>query len=140
MESIIQTDELMSRFVQEYFDAWSGTDEDTILAYYSPDVVLQIPRVKLEGKIAVRDQFVRPFIAAFPGNLHIPQRMAFTENLVAVEWIFQATHTGAFGSLAATGRKISIPGASFYEHDLEHEVITAGRIYFDFEAFLKELA
>ena len=140
MESIIQTNELVRQFVQEYFDAWSGTDEDAILAYYSNDVVLQIPRVKLEGKIAVRDHFVRPFITAFPGNRHIPQRMAFTENLVAVEWILQASHTGPFGKLAATGRKISIPGASFYEYDLEQDVITAGRIYFDFEAFLKELA
>jgi steroid delta-isomerase-like uncharacterized protein len=136
----MESDELVRQFVQEYFDAWSGTDEDAILAYYSDDVVLQVLRVRLEGKIAVRDQFVRPFIAAFPGNLRIPQSMAFTVNLVAVEWIFQATHTGPFGGFAATGRKISIPGASFYEHDLEQEVITAARIYFDFDAFLKELA
>jgi ketosteroid isomerase-like protein len=27
-------------FIQEYFDAWKGTDEEKILAYYSHDIVL----------------------------------------------------------------------------------------------------
>src|SRR5258707_931556 len=44
-------------FIQEYFDAWKGTDEDKILAYYSDDVVIQLPTGTLEGKIAVRDNF-----------------------------------------------------------------------------------
>jgi hypothetical protein len=30
-------------FVQEYFGAWKGTDENKILAYYSDDIVLQLP-------------------------------------------------------------------------------------------------
>src|SRR4051794_37909490 len=37
-------------FIQEYFDAWKGTDEHTILAYYSDDVVLHLPTGTLEGK------------------------------------------------------------------------------------------
>ncbi|PYU51937.1 MAG: hypothetical protein DMG53_00960, partial [Acidobacteria bacterium] len=63
-------------FIQEYFDAWKGTDEDKILAYYSDDVVIQLPTGTLEGKIAVRDNFVRPFIAAFPGNVHSIRNLA----------------------------------------------------------------
>src|SRR5262245_51986402 len=50
-------------FVQEYFDAWKGTDEDKILSYYSDDVVIHLPSGSLEGKAAVRDHFVRPFVA-----------------------------------------------------------------------------
>ena len=30
-------------FIQESFDAWKGTDEQKILAYYSEDVVLDLP-------------------------------------------------------------------------------------------------
>src|SRR5262249_50024354 len=44
-------------FIQEYFDAWKGTDEDRILAYYSDDVALRLPTGILEGKAAVRDSF-----------------------------------------------------------------------------------
>lgn len=46
-------------FIQEYFDAWKGTDEHKILAFYSDDVVLHLPTGTLEGKTAVRDKFVR---------------------------------------------------------------------------------
>ena len=41
-------------FIEEYFDAWKGTDEDKILAYYSDDIVIHLPTGTLEGKLAVR--------------------------------------------------------------------------------------
>jgi ketosteroid isomerase-like protein len=63
-------------FVQEYFDAWKGTDEEKILAYYSDDVVIHLPTGRLDGKTAVRDNFVRPFISAFPGNVHSIRNLA----------------------------------------------------------------
>ena len=40
-------------FIQEYFDAWKGTDERKILAYYSDDVVLDLPTGTFKGKTAV---------------------------------------------------------------------------------------
>jgi ketosteroid isomerase-like protein len=54
--------ESVRAFIQEYFDAWKGTDEDKILAYYSDNVVIHFPTGTLEGKTAVRDNFVRPFV------------------------------------------------------------------------------
>src|SRR5579872_229222 len=118
-------------FLQEYFDAWKGTDEDKILAYYSDDVVIRLPTGTLEGKLAVRDSFVRPFIAAFPGNVHAIRNLAHAKNLVAVEWSFEAVHTGTFANVEATGKHVQLPGCSFYEYDLVTRTIPAGRIYFD---------
>jgi steroid delta-isomerase-like uncharacterized protein len=126
-------------FVQEYFDAWKGTDEDKILAYYSDDVVIHLPTGALEGKIAVRDNFVRPFIAAFPGNVHSIRNLAHTGNLVAVEWSFDAMHEGAFGAIEATHKRVQVPGCSFYEYDLGTRKIPAGRIYFDFATLLRQI-
>jgi steroid delta-isomerase-like uncharacterized protein len=126
-------------FIQEYFDAWKGTDEDKILAYYSDDVALQLPTGTLEGKIAVRDSFVRPFIAAFPGNVHSIRNLAHAKNLVAVEWSFDAVHKGDFGKIVATGKKVQVPGCSFYEYDLGSRKIPAGRIYFDFATLLRQI-
>jgi steroid delta-isomerase-like uncharacterized protein len=127
-------------FIQEYFDAWKGTDEGKILAYYSDDVVLDLPMGRLEGKTAVRDNFVRPFVAAFPGNVHAIRNMANAANLVAVEWHFEAVHTGAFGSLAPTGRAVRVPGCSIYEYDLGTRTIPAGRIYFDPASLMRQLS
>src|SRR5262249_15077071 len=77
-------------FIQECYGAWGGTDEDRILAYYSDDVVLQIPGTLMEGKEALRDQFVRPFVAAFPGNHHLVKSMILGPGVVAVEFTFEA--------------------------------------------------
>jgi steroid delta-isomerase-like uncharacterized protein len=126
-------------FIQEYFDAWKGTDEQRILAYYSDDVVLQLPTGTLEGKAAVRDNFVRPFIAGFPGNVHAIRNLAHAKNLVAVEWSFEAVHNGPFANIKATGKAVQLPGCSFYEYDLGTRTIPAGRIYFDLATLLRQI-
>ena len=126
-------------FIQEYFDVWKGIEEDKILAYYSDDVVIHLPTGTLEGKTAVRDNFVRPFIAAFPGNVHSIRNLAHAKNLVAVEWNFEATHKGAFANIEATSKKVQVPGCSFYEYDLGTRKIPAGRIYFDFATLLRQI-
>jgi steroid delta-isomerase-like uncharacterized protein len=126
-------------FIQEYFDAWKGTDEDKILAYYSDEVVLHLPTGTLEGKAAVRNNFVRPFISAFPGNVHSIRNLAHARNLAAVEWGFEAVHKGAFAGVEAKGKSVQVPGCSFYEYDLGMKKITAGRIYFDLSTLLRQI-
>jgi steroid delta-isomerase-like uncharacterized protein len=126
-------------FVQEYFDAWKGTDEKRILDYYSDDVVIQLPTGILDGKSAVRDNFVLPFIAGFPGNVHSIRNMAHAQGLVAVEWSFEAMHNGRFAEIEATGKKVQVRGCSFYEYDLGSGKIHAGRIYFDFATLLRQI-
>jgi steroid delta-isomerase-like uncharacterized protein len=131
--------ESVHAFIQEYFDAWKGIEEDKILAYYSDDVAIHLPTGTLEGKTAVRDNFVRPFIAAFPGNVHSIRNLAHARNLVAVEWSFEAAHQGAFANIEATGKTVQVLGCSFYEYDLVTRKITAGRIYFDFATLLRQI-
>ena len=126
-------------FIQEYFDAWNGTDEHKILTYYTDDVVLHLPTGTLEGKAAVRDNFVRPFIAGFPGNVHAIRNLAHARNLVAVEWSFEAVHEGPFANGEATGKQVQVPGCSFYEYDLGTRKIRAGRIYFDVGTLLRQI-
>jgi steroid delta-isomerase-like uncharacterized protein len=131
--------EAVRAFVQEYFDAWKGTDEQKILAYYSDNVVLHLPTGTLKGKAAVRDSFVRPFVAGFPGNVHSIRNLAHAKNLVAVEWSFEAIHKGPFANVEATGKSVQVPGCSFYEYDLGTRKIPAGRIYFDFATLLRQI-
>ena len=126
-------------FFNEYFGAWQGTDQGRILSYYTDNVVLQIPNTVMNGKEAVRDQFVRPFIAGFPGNRHIAKKMIFGQNVVAVEWSFEAEHKGTFAGIAPTGKHVQVPGCSIYEYDPTKRQITAGRIYFDVATLLKQL-
>src|SRR5262245_43431574 len=123
-------------FIAEYYEAWSGTDLDLIMSYYTEDVVLQIPGLLMEGSEAVREQFARPFTTAFPGNHHIIKNMIFGPGVVTVEFSFEAQHTGPFAGHAATGARISLPGCGVYEYDSAKRQITAGRIYFDVATLL----
>src|ERR1043166_5365768 len=118
-------------FIYEYYDAWSGTDEERILSYYAENVVLQIPGTLMEGKEAVRDQFVRPFITAFPGNWHGVKNMICGQGVVNVEFSFEAQQMGPFAGHAATGARVVVPGCGVYEYDSAKRQITAARIYFD---------
>ena len=121
----------VASFVNDYYDAWSGTDEDRIMSYYADNVALQIPGTLMEGKEAVRDQFVRPFITAFPGNHHLVKKVIGGPGVVTVEFSFEAQHTGPFKGHVATGARVKLPGCGVYEYDAAKRQITAGRIYFD---------
>jgi predicted ester cyclase len=50
--------------------------------------------------------FVRPFIIAFPGNVHSIRNLAHAKNLVAVQWSFDAVRTDGFGKIEVTGKKV----------------------------------
>jgi steroid delta-isomerase-like uncharacterized protein len=126
-------------FIDEYFGAWQGTDEDRILSYYAEQVFLQIPGTEMNGKAAVRDHFVRPFITGFPGNHHIAKNMIFGRDVVVVEWSFEAEHKGPFAGVRPTGVHVKVPGCSVYEFDSVNRKITAGRIYFDVTTLLKQI-
>jgi PAS domain S-box-containing protein len=125
--------------INEYYGAWGGTDEDRIMSYYAENVALQIPGALMEGKEAVRDQFVRPFITAFPGNHHRVKNMVFGPGVITVEWSFEAQHKGPFGGHAASGARIKLPGCGVYEYDSAKRQITAGRIYFDVGKLLQTI-
>jgi steroid delta-isomerase-like uncharacterized protein len=137
--SVLETQEEVRTFIQEYFDAWKGTDVQKILAYYSDDVVIQLPTGTLEGKSAVRDNFVIPFVNGFPGNVHSIRNLADADNLVAVEWRFDAVHKGNFAGFESTGRTVQVLGCSFYEYNLESRKIHAGRIYFDLATLMRQI-
>jgi len=127
-------------FVHEYFEAWSGTDEDRILSYYSETVSVEIPGTAMHGKAALRDQFVRPFIAGFPGNQHVVKNMIFGENVVIVEWSFEAAHKGSFAGTPASGAAVKVPGCGVYQFDPVKRQITSARIYFDVTTLLKQIS
>src|SRR5262249_26643464 len=126
-------------FFHEYYEVWGGTDEDLIMSYYAEDVTIQIPGSLIQGNAAVREQFVRPFITAFPGNRHVVKNVIFGRGVVLIEFIFEARHKGPFDGRAATDAPIELPGCGVYEYDSTKRQITAGRIYFDVGTLHKQI-
>jgi PAS domain S-box-containing protein len=126
-------------FMVEYYAAWGGLDEDHIMSYYADNVTIQIPGSLMQGKSAVREQFVRPFIAAFPGNRHFLKNIIFGRDVAVIEFSFRAEHKGPFAGHAATNARIELPGCGVYEYDSARRQITAARIYFDVGTLLKQI-
>jgi len=126
-------------FMIEYYAAWGGADEDRIMSYYADNVTVQIPGSLMQGKTAVREQFVRPFIAAFPGNRHFVKDIIFGRDVAVVEFTFKAEHKGPFAGHAATDARIELPGCGVYEYDSARRQIAAARIYFDVGTLLKQI-
>jgi steroid delta-isomerase-like uncharacterized protein len=127
-------------FIYEYFKAWEGTNEDQILSYYSETVSLEVPGTVINGRAALRDQFVRPFLTGFPGNRHVVKNMIFGKDVVVVEWSFEAAHRGPFAGSAATGASVKLPGCGVYQFDPVKREITDARIYFDVTTLLKQIS
>jgi PAS domain S-box-containing protein len=126
-------------FMLEYYGAWQGTDEDRIMSYYADNVTVQIPGTLMQGQSAVREQFVHPFITAFPGNRHLVKNMIFGRDVVIVEFTFDAQHEGPFAGHAATHAHVEVAGCGVYEYDLAARQVTTARIYFDVGTLLKQL-
>src|SRR5262249_39306390 len=97
------------------------------------------PGSLIQGNSAVREQFVRPFITAFPGNRHVVKNMIFGRGAVLIEFTFEAKHKGPFDGRAATDAPIELPGCGVYEYDSAKRQITAGRIYFDVGTLHKQI-
>ncbi len=127
-------------FIDQYYKAWGGTDEDRILSYYAENVSVELPGMLINGKAELRDRFVRPFTAAFAGNRHVVKNMIFGKDIVVVEFSFEADHNGPFAGRAATGIPVKVPGCGVYEFDPIHRKITVARIYFEFATLLKQIA
>ena len=140
VSNAIVSDNDIRAFIDEYFKAWEGTDEDLILSYYSETVSLQVPGMVIDGKAVLRDQFVRPFVAGFPGNRHVVKNMLFGKDVVVVEWSFEANHSGPFGGRAATGTAVKLPGCGVYQFDPVKRQITHASIYFDVTTLLKQIS
>ena len=126
-------------FMVEYYAAWGGTDEERIMSYYADNVTVQIPGSLMQGKSAVLEQFVRPFIAAFPGNRHFVKNIIFGRDVAVIEFTFRAEHKGPFAGHSATDACIELPGCGVYEYDSARRQITFARIYFDVGTLLKQL-
>lgn len=140
VSTVIASVDDVRAFIDEYFEAWSGTDENLILSYYSENVSLELPGMVINGKAPLRDQFVRPLITGFPGNRHVVKNMIFGKDVVVVEWSFEAAHKGPFIGTVASGAAVKLPGCGVYQFDPVTRQITTARIYFDVTTLLKQIS
>src|SRR5262249_21658227 len=122
-----------------YYGPRGGPDVDHIMSYYADNVTVQIPCSLMQGKSALREQFVRPFIVGFPGNRHVVKNMVLGRDVAVVEFSFEAEHKGPFAGRAATDARIELSGCGVYQLDPAKRQIATAHIYFDAGTLLKQI-
>ncbi|MFN7992232.1 MAG: nuclear transport factor 2 family protein [Bryobacteraceae bacterium] len=123
--------------IRAYFAAWTAGIPEAILSFYADDVTLELPGLSIQGREQVRELYVRPFCAAFAGNIHEIRTVMGADRSLAVEWTLTAMHQGTFLGCSATRRLIHLPGCSFF--GFIGERIAGERIYFNMPALLGQI-
>jgi predicted ester cyclase len=106
--------------------------------YFVPDVTFTLMGANLEVRGAAEvEQFIR-FLheQAFDAQPELKNTF-IADGRAALEAVFIGTHTGEFMGVAATGRRVEVPYAVFYE--LAGEQITALRAYLPMDTLMRQL-
>jgi uncharacterized protein (TIGR02246 family) len=111
------------RLIDDYFEAWRGTDSDRVLDYFSDDAVVTLlgDGAILSGKDMVAERWVIPMMRKYSGNDHQITSVLEADNQIAVEWLYTAVHV-------STGKELRLQGCSLYWMD--GNLIERGHVYF----------
>ncbi|WP_138734571.1 ester cyclase [Modestobacter excelsi] len=122
--------------MDEYLHALIGGQD--FGRFFAPDVVWTTMETgeTVRGREAVRDLIVAIHTQAFRASPELVQLMT-GEGSAMVEAVFDGTHVGDFGGVAATGRHVRMPYCMAY--DVSGDVITALRSYFPMAAISAQL-
>jgi uncharacterized protein (TIGR02246 family) len=113
----------LRRLIDDYFEAWRGTDSDRVLDYFSDDAVVTLlgDGAILSGKDMVAERWVIPMMRKYSGNDHQITSVLEADNQIAVEWLYTAVHV-------STGKELRLQGCSLYWMD--GNLIERGHVYF----------
>lgn len=131
--SIEENEALVRRFVEEFWNAGHLAAADELMA---ADAIIVLPGT---GQVSLDDfkSFARAFRDAFPDWHSTFEELVSEDDHVAERWTGRGTQQGEFQGIAATGRRVTVPGTVFYR-------IASGRIVefqglFDGLALLQQL-
>ncbi len=130
--------------LQRYVDAIQREDIEVFAQLFAEDAVLHHPLAPepLEGRTAIRESERALFEAFSEIDIEIVMMLS-DERSAAIAVVLRATNTGALElgpgeSMPATGRRMELPAAWFFEFDADGRVVVE-RDYFDTAAFMAQL-
>jgi len=97
-------------------DVWNGRQLHLVDEMVAPECVGHHPDRVTHG----RDEWKRmqlAFLSAFPNMGVVVEAVVADENQAVVRWRFQGTHTGDGLGVKATGRRIDVPGTTWFRFE-----------------------
>ena len=124
--------------IRSYIDAWNGRDADALVAAFTRDGTFCNPHTHPGTGGEALAEFVKGVWTAFPDfHLELLNCGEIEPELVAIHWSLRGTNTGQRIDGPATGRSVSIKGASIIR--LAGDKIVSDQCYFDRASFDEQL-
>ena len=89
------------------------------------------------GSQAISDYIYRHYNIWFQDAVADVSNIVKGEKSVVLEFTFRGIHQGEMHGISPTGKAVEIPMCVIY--DVENDIITQGRLYFDAASMLKQL-
>ncbi len=99
--------------VRRYFEAYNAQDPEAVMAYVHRDHIYHPPGVAEAKDRRGRQADEAPFFAAFSGIESVVEEQIAEGDRVATRVTMRCTHTGPYGGIPPTGRRITIPFIDF---------------------------
>ena len=128
-----QNEAVVRRFYEEVFNQ---RREEVIDEIISPDYIDYGHNPPGHGPKGARDDYRGVMAVSDDAHFDIEDIVA-VEDTVAVRWTGHLTHTGPFAGVEPTGKKLTLPGMSFYK--VRNGQILETRNQFDMLGFLEQL-
>lgn len=131
------TREETTRFFERWQRAWAARDATVLSNLYAPDCQVKSPMFgQMKGRPAVTESHRRLF-EVFPDLNLTTEQVIIDGDRAAVVFSTQATHSGEFMGLPATGRKAQVSGVLVLR--LVDELIQEELRLYDFTALLVQV-
>jgi steroid delta-isomerase-like uncharacterized protein len=124
---------LVERFVAEF---WSGGKLDSANELLAADATIAVNNQAVADVEALK-AICRSVREAFPDWHSTFEELVAEDERVAERWTGRGTHRGEFQGIAATGRRVAVPGTVFYR--IAGGKIAEFRGQFDRLAMLEQL-
>ena len=124
--------------LDRYFDAFNRHDPKAVAALFGSGGTYVDPAVSGGVRGGGLEEYLRGHFAAFPdARYEIQQIVEGGNGLIACEWRFTGTNSGALGNAQPTHREVNVPGASVLQAGGDTIAWLHG--YFDRRGMLKQL-
>jgi steroid delta-isomerase-like uncharacterized protein len=123
---------------QQVIDAWNSREDEIILAFYSPDYVVEditAGRIR-EGWEGLR-QWTKSVFTAFPNLKYTLIDSVETADKLVLHWLAKGNHQGPLMRIPATGKNVYIHGMSILH--LEGGKIKSGQVMWDMSGVLRQI-
>jgi steroid delta-isomerase-like uncharacterized protein len=124
--------------IRSYTDAWNGRDANTLVAAFTKDGIFCNPHTHPGIGGEALAEFANAVWTAFPDfHIELLNGGQIEPGVLATHWLLSGTNTGQRIEGPATGRSVSIKGASIIQ--LKGDKIASDQCFFDRAAFEEQL-